>query len=70
MHNMISGYIGSDTMPTCTENQCWYLIETPLDISADQLNFFKVAGVTSNARALNLGTTPTTKLDAAPLFSS
>ena len=35
IHNMIEGYIGSDTMPTCTALICWYIIDTPFDIKYD-----------------------------------
>jgi hypothetical protein len=33
LNNLISGYIGSDTVPTCTSLVCWYLVDAALDIS-------------------------------------
>ena len=29
----ISGYMGTDTMPTCETNHCWYLIEKVFELS-------------------------------------
>ena len=49
LHNTIEGYAGTDTQPNC-DAVCWYLVKTPFTISVDQLAFFTMSGVTSNAR--------------------
>lgn len=50
MNSNIYGYIGTDTMPTCTNGLCWFIHQQPYVINEEQLNFFKVDGVAANAR--------------------
>ena len=54
----IYGYVGTDTMPGC-DNVCWYALETPLSISQEQIDFFKLTYESktydSNARNTGLG---------------
>jgi hypothetical protein len=33
MKSHIMGYIGTDTMPTCTKNFCWYIHESPFALT-------------------------------------
>ena len=35
-----SAYMGSVTAPPCTEGVTWYVLKTPVDISAKQINAF------------------------------
>lgn len=60
LNSFITGYIGTDTMPPCTKSQCWYVIETPFEISQEQLDYFKTMDpkIPHNARMHNLGTYP------------
>ena len=44
LQNYIVGYIGSDSMPTCEKNYCWYVIEKVFDVTSEQLNALKEAG--------------------------
>jgi len=46
----ITGYQGSDTIPKCTKDVCWYVYDFPMQISQEQLDAFKVDGVESNYR--------------------
>jgi carbonic anhydrase len=48
-------YLGSLTTPPCLENVNWFIIENPVDISKDQIKYFKNF-ITHNAR-------PTQKLN-------
>ena len=66
----MTGYIGTDTMPSCDAGFCWYFIEKVFEISEDQLNYLKDKNTPSNARAVDLGIKPTNIFNAAPLFSS
>lgn len=50
----VSGYIGTDTMPPCTNYVCWYLYNSPFLITQQQLDFFKVDNVKHNIRTNNL----------------
>lgn len=38
--NNIYGYSGTDTMPPC-DKVCWYVVESPLGITQEQVDFFK-----------------------------
>lgn len=40
MHSNITGYAGTDTMPTCTNKICWYLYEAPYALTQANLDFF------------------------------
>ena len=33
-------YVGSQTAPPCTENVTWFVLKTPVEISAEQINAF------------------------------
>ena len=33
-------YVGSVTAPPCTEDVTWYVLKTPVDISAEQIRAF------------------------------
>lgn len=50
----VSGYMGTDSMPGCDYGTCWYIMNEPQTISNDQLNFFKVSGLASNARTVDI----------------
>lgn len=50
LNNYISGYVGTDTIPPCTKFVCWYVIETPMEISQKQLDMFKTKDTPYNAR--------------------
>jgi carbonic anhydrase len=55
LHSYVSGYKGSDTMPPCTPNYCWYLYHKTFTISEDQLQWFINQGAKDgNYRASNL----------------
>lgn len=55
MNNNFLGYRGSDTMPDCTPNFCWYIITEPFYIKQSTLDALKTAtpGVEYNNRVLN-----------------
>lgn len=53
MQYTISGYLGTDSMPVCTDRLCWYLINQPFTITQAEFDFFNVEGQTSNARNPN-----------------
>lgn len=55
LQSYISGYIGTDTMPPCTNNVCWYLYEKVFSITQEEIDYFKVENVESNYREANLG---------------
>mmetsp|Transcript_19947 Transcript_19947/g.14651 ORF Transcript_19947/g.14651 Transcript_19947/m.14651 type:complete len:178 (-) Transcript_19947:39-572(-) len=71
MHNQIGGYYGSDTIPMCTFDFCWYLINKAFDVNSNVINFFTNAvGIQDNTRAVNLGrATGIPVYSAEPLFS-
>lgn len=33
MHAFIMGYLGTDTMPSCEKQHCWYLYQLPFAIT-------------------------------------
>jgi carbonic anhydrase len=68
LRNRIVGYAGSDSMPPCTLSYCWYLLPTPFEISAAQLNTFVDPKVPTNNRNVNLGGGSLTLLTADGLF--
>lgn len=47
-------YVGSDTMPKCTQGICWYLYLKQFKITKKQLDLLRVDKVQSNVRATNL----------------
>ena len=53
MQYTISGYLGTDSMPVCTDRLCWYLINQPFTITQAEFDFFNVEGQASNARNPN-----------------
>ena len=60
MNNYISGYRGTDTIPPCTNFQCWYIAEVPVPINQKQLDYFtKMDPKTPwNNRAVGAGRDP------------
>jgi len=54
MKSDVVGYTGTDTIPNCTKLVCWYLYLKPFTITQEQIDFFKVPGVKSNARVTNI----------------
>jgi carbonic anhydrase len=50
----IYGYKGTDSMPPCTLNVCWFIYDKVFKITAEQLQFFKDAAKVDNYRKTNL----------------
>ena len=55
LHSHMFGYKGTDSMPPCTRNLCWFLVSDAFQITADELKFFKDLADTDNFRKTNLG---------------
>lgn len=66
---MITGYVGSDTMPTCARGYCWYLIEKNYTLSQAQLDKLKVDSVPANARHVVNNGVNIFKFEAKGLFT-
>jgi len=56
MSSNMYGYKGTDSMPPCTRNLCWFLKSDPYQITAEELKVFKDAAPQDNFRKTNLGT--------------
>lgn len=54
LKSYVIGYIGTDTMPLCSKQLCWYLYKTHFKITQDELDYFKKGGPDSNYRAANI----------------
>lgn len=65
---MVTGYVGSDTMPKCTRGYCWYLIEKNYTLSQDQLTKLYVDSVPANARHVVDNGVTIIKFEAKGLF--
>jgi carbonic anhydrase len=58
MTTLIHGYIGSDTMPDCTDSFCWYVNSPEGTITKATLDKLKMTGVAMNNREVDQGKTP------------
>jgi len=66
MSSIMYGYVGSDSMPDCTDKFCWYVTNMPTgtitQATLDQLKYTQgVPSYDYNNRATNLGAIPTNK---------
>ena len=67
MKKTISGYIGTETFPTCKTQTGWYVISEPFDISTADLNWFKSLYDKENGNRRNVQ--PTTETFAIYQFT-
>ena len=58
MTTQMYGYVGTDTMPDCTDLMCWYINMPAQTITQATLDMLKDPSVEYNNRATNLGANP------------
>lgn len=59
MTDVISGYTGSNTVPPCEKDLCWYILNTVYKVTEDQVGGLILPNVTTNARATGISTNST-----------
>lgn len=55
MTTQMYSYVGTDTMPNCTDLMCWYINMPVQTITQATLDMLMVTSVDANNRATNLG---------------
>lgn len=68
MSTQMFGYVGSETVPDCTYNVCWYVPSTPGTITQATLDSIKQMNGVDNNRMTDLGKVPSYKYIATGIL--